>query len=127
MLFDYDSFFNWDKPAYSFSRSVHDMYPYQLKNFDDKVVLAHSVVGIKPDDVIVSVEGDPKSDRNQLVIEGLTHNDILDYDYKVKSKFDFKANLFKNIDYTVEDGIVYITLYKKEPEAEQLVVKRITK
>ena len=31
MMFDLDSFFDWDKPAYTFSRPVHDMKPYSLK------------------------------------------------------------------------------------------------
>ena len=122
MLFDYDSFFNWDKPAYTFSRSVHDMSPYKIKTLDDRVVLVHNIVGVKEEDIkvdIVNTDG-----RDQLVIEGVTHNDILDYDYKIKSKFDIKADMFKNVTYSVEDGLLYIKKLKKEPEVAKLTVTK---
>ena len=122
MLFDYDSFFNWDKPAYVFSRSVHDMYPYRTKTFKDRVVLVHNIIGIKEDDIKVNIINE--GGRDQLVIEGVTHNDILNYDYKVKSKFDIKADMFKSVDYFVEDGLLYINLYIKEPTETKLIVTK---
>ena len=109
MLFDYDSFFNWDRPAYTFSRSVHDMSPYKIKTLEDRVVLVHNIVGVKED---------------RLVIEGVTHNDILNYDYKVSSKFDIKADMFKSVTYEVHDGLLYINLFKKEPEVAKLTVTK---
>lgn len=122
MLFDYDSFFNWDKPAYTFSRSVHDMHPYSIKTLDDRVVLVHNIVGIKEGDIKVSIVNE--DGRDQLVIEGVTHNDLLNYDYKINSRFDIKADMFKNVTYSVEDGLLYINLFKKEPEATKLIVTK---
>lgn len=122
MLFDYDSFFNWDKPAYTFSRSVHDMHPYSIKTLDDRVVLVHNIVGVKEDDIKVDIIN--KDGRDQLVIEGVTHNELLDYDYKINSKFDIKADMFKNVTYSVEDGLLYINLFKKEPEVTKLTVTK---
>ena len=122
MLFDYDSFFNWDKPAYTFSRSVHDMHPYSIKTLDDRVVLVHNIVGVKEDDIKVDIIN--KDGRDQLVIEGVTHNDLLDYDYKINSKFDIKADMFKSVTYSVEDGLLYINLFKKEPEVTKLTVTK---
>ena len=122
MLFDYDSFFNWDKPAYTFSRSVHDMHPYSIKTLDDRVVLVHNIVGVKEDDIKVDIIN--KDGRDQLVIEGVTHNDLLDYAYKINSKFDIKADMFKNVTYSVEDGLLYINLFKKEPEVTKLTVTK---
>ena len=122
MLFDYDSFFNWDKPAYTFSRSVKDMHPYSIKTLDDRVVLVHNIVGVKEEDIkvdIVNTDG-----RDQLVIEGVTHNDVLNYDYKINSRFDIKADMFKNVTYSVQDGLLYINLYKKEPEVTKLLVTK---
>ena len=122
MMFDYDSFFNWDKPAYTFSRSVHDMHPYSIKTLDDRVVLVHNIVGVKEDDIKVDIVN--KDGRDQLVIEGVTHNDLLNYDYKVSSKFDIKADMFKNVTYEVHDGLLYINLFKKEPEVAKLTVTK---
>ncbi len=122
MLFDYDSFFNWDKPAYTFSRSVHDMHPYSIKTLDDRVVLVHNIVGVKEDDIKVDIVN--KDGRDQLVIEGVTHNDLLNYDYKINSRFDIKADEFKNVTYSVEDGLLYINLFKKEPEVTKLTVTK---
>ena len=121
-MFDYDSFFNWDKPAYTFSRSVHDMHPYSIKTLDDRVVLVHNIVGVKEDDIKVDIVN--KDGRDQLVIEGVTHNDLLNYDYKINSRFDIKADMFKNVTYSVEDGLLYINLFKKEPEATKLIVTK---
>ena len=122
MLFDYDSFFNWDKPAYTFSRSVHDMHPYSIKTLDDRVVLVHNIVGVKEEDIKVDIIN--KDGRDQLVIEGTTHNDVLNYDYKINSRFDIKADMFKNVTYSVQDGSLYINLFKKEPEVTKLLVTK---
>lgn len=122
MMFDYDSFFNWDKPGYTFSRSVHDMSPYKIKTLEDRVVLVHSIVGVSEDDINVDIV--TEDGRDQLVISGITHNDVLNYDYKVSSKFDIKADMFKSVTYDVKDGLLYINLYKKEPEVTKLTVTR---
>ena len=122
MLFDYDSFFNWDKPAYTFSRSVHDMHPYSIKTLDDRVVLVHNIVGVKEEDIKVDIIN--KDGRDQLIIEGTTHNDVLNYDYKINSRFDIKADMFKNVTYSVQDGLLYINLFKKEPEVTKLLVTK---
>lgn len=122
MMFDLDSFFDWDKPAYTFSRPVHDMKPYSIKTLEDRVVLVHNIVGIKEDDVKVSIESE--NGRDRLVIEGVTHNDVLNYDYKVSSKFDIKADMFKSVTYEVKDGLLYIYLFKREPEATKLIVTK---
>jgi len=123
MLFDYDSFFNWDRPAYSFSRSVHDMHPYSIKTLDDRVVLVHNIVGVKEEDIHVDIER-TEDGRDQLVIEGVTHNDVLNYDYKINSKFYIKADMFKDVTYSVKDGLLYIELFKKEPEVTKLTVRK---
>lgn len=123
MYFDLDSFFDWDKPAYSFSRPVHDMKPYSIKTLEDKVVLVHNVCGVKEDDIKVDIIND--NGRDRLVIEGVTHNDLLNYDYKVSSKFDIKADAFKSVTYEVKDGLLYIYLYKREPEVTKLTVTRV--
>lgn len=123
MLFDYDSFFNWDKPAYTFSRSVHDMHPYSIKTLEDRVVLVHNIVGVKEEDIKVDVVR-TEDGRDQLVIEGVTHNDVLNYDYKIKSKFDIKADMYKDVTYSVKDGLLYIELFKKEPEVTKLTVRK---
>lgn len=113
----YDSLFNWDRPAYKFNRAVHDMAPYKIKTLDDRVVLVHNVVGVKPEDV--KVEETVEDGRHFLVISGATHNDILNYDYDVDSKFEFKPEAFDRITYSVEDGILYINLFKKAPAVEE--------
>ncbi len=122
MMFDLDSFFDWDKPAYAFSRPVHDMKPYSIKTLEDRVVLVHNIVGIKEDDIKVEVVH--KDNRDRLVIEGVTHNDVLNYDYKVSSTFDIKADMFKSVTYEVKDGLLYINLFKKEPVATTLTVTK---
>jgi len=123
MLFDYDSFFDWDRPAYSFSRSVHDMHPYSIKTLEDRVVLVHNIVGVKEEDIKVDIER-TEDGRDRLVIEGVTHNDVLNYDYKINSKFYIKADMFKDVTYYVKDGLLYIELFKKEPEVTKLTVRK---
>ena len=124
MMFDLDSFFDWDKPAYTFSRPVHDMKPYMIKTLEDRVVIVHNIVGIEPDDIKVSIVNE--DGRDSLVIEGVTHNDVLNYDYKVSSKFGIvSADVFKSVTYEVKDGLLYINLFKKEPETTKLTVTRV--
>lgn len=116
MLFDdfYDDLFAWDKPSYSFSRNVGDMYPYKLVNKDDRVLLVHNIVGINPDDI--KVEEQEEDGRHFLVISGVTHSNVLNYDYKVNSKFEFKPEAFDHITYKTANGLLEISLFKKAPK-----------
>lgn len=116
MLFDdfYDDLFSWDKPSYSFSRNVHDMSPYKLVNKDDRVLLVHNIVGINPDDI--KVEEQEENGRHFLVISGVTHSDVLNYDYKVNSKFEFKPDAFDHVSYKAANGLLEISLFKKTPD-----------
>jgi len=43
---------------------------------------------------------------------------------KVSSKFEIKADMFKAVTYQVKDGLLYINLYKKEPEVTKLTVTK---
>jgi HSP20 family molecular chaperone IbpA len=121
-MFDFYDFLGWDKTAYAFNRSVKDTYPYNIKDCEDKIVIVHNVVGIKPDDISVVVEnGDG---RDKLIINGKTHNEVLDSDYTVHSSFRFNSDDFKSIDYHTEDGLLYIELNKRQAKKKQIAVNK---
>lgn len=121
-MFD-DLFFNWDKSFYNFDRIVHDQAPYKILNKDNKLVIVHNVVGIDQKDIKIDIE--QEDDRSFLVISGKTHNDDLNYDYTVNSRFAFNASRVDKINYKMENGLLYIEIKKKGQEKPKISISKI--
>ena len=113
----------FDRNFYNFNRSIKDMNPYQIKDFDNYSVLVHNVIGIKEEDLDISIV----HERNvsYLEIKGETKNDVLGSTYSVNSRFIIDKDNIKNINYNVEDGLLYITINYKEPCKEDIKITRI--
>ena len=113
----------FDRNFYNFNRSIKDMNPYQIKDFDNYSVLVHNVIGIKEEDLDISIV----HERNvsYLEIKGETKNDVLGSTYSVNSRFAIDKDNIKSINYKVEDGLLYITINYKEPCKEDIKITRI--
>ena len=48
--------FDWDRDFYNFRREEKDMHPYSIVSKDNKTILVHNVVGIKKEDLKVSIK-----------------------------------------------------------------------
>ncbi len=106
--------FDWDRSYYTFSRTLKDVTPYEFVKDENKTIIIHNIVGLSKDDISVSLEKENKIDY--LKITGEKKNAITNKTYSVSSRFGVDADEIDNIEWYVEDGILYITVWFKKPE-----------
>lgn len=117
----FDLFF--DKGSYSFNRDIKDMHPYQIKRDEAKTTIVHNIVGIREEDISVSLQED--SNVVYLEIKGETKNEVLGSTYNVSSRFSVDYDRVKNIEHYAKDGLLYINVYYKEPNRPKIDIKKI--
>lgn len=122
LFFDY---FIFDRPRYTFTRNIFDMYPWRFVNKDGKLYIVLNFLGIDEKDINISVEN---SDDNQypywLIVEGKTKNDLLDSEYSVKIPFKVKKEP-ENIDWTLNNGLLTLEIsFKELPKLEVKINKK---
>lgn len=114
-------FLGWDKDFYDFTRAVHDNSPYKIYREEDEVTIAHNILGIDEKDLSLRVENEDCF--SYLVISGKSNDGYSDY--CVDSRFAFDAEKYEKIDYTIKNGILYITLLKKVPNKPEISINRV--
>lgn len=116
--------FNWDKEAYKFNRDEKDMHPYSMTNTKDKVIITHNVLGIDKKDLKIS--RDELNGNDIIKLEGKTVDEITGKEYSISSTFalDVSQLDLDKITSTMKNGLLYITIAKKEKKLE-LPKKRI--
>lgn len=114
MYFPYFDFFLFDKDAYWFNRETKDLFPYRLIEKDGKFIVVLNALGIAKEDITVDVKGTSDPREQLLVINGNTHNEVLDKDYNVNIAFKVYRTI-NSIEWDAKDGIVQLTLSFAEP------------
>lgn len=115
--------FDWDRDFYNFRREEKDMHPYSIVSKDNKTILVHNVVGIKKEDLKVSIK--TENHYQILYITGKTKDDITGQEYAINSRFTLKKSGIKEITSEVKNGLLYITIQYEEPEKTEPKVKEI--
>ncbi len=124
MFFDFDDFLSFDRLGYSFSRLTKDMHPYRVVEKDGVMYIVLNVLGVAKDDIDVEVQGTERENVNLLVVNGNTHNDVLDQDYRVKMAF----NVFKKIetiDWDAKDGLMQMKIKFAEPVKPSVKINKL--
>lgn len=106
------SLFDFDRDFYRFSRNLKDMYPYEIIKKDSSSIIVHNVVGMSKDDIKINVEKENKADY--LVISGESKNGVTNRTYSVSSRFKIDGDEVRDIDWYVQDGLLYIEVHFKE-------------
>lgn len=92
---------------------VKKMKKYEVIEKKDKILVIFNVAGIKEEDIQVTKEEDSYyKDINILVVSGATFNEKLNKTYSIKERFPIQTNLYKEINYKMEDGLLIIELVK---------------
>ena len=99
------------------------MHPYSIISKDNKTILVHNVVGIKKEDLKVSIK--TENHYQILYITGKTKDDITGQEYSINSRFTLKKSGIKDISSEVKNGLLYITIEYEEPEKIEPKVKEI--
>lgn len=116
--------FDWDRDFYNFRREEKDMHPYSIISKNNKTILVHNVVGIKKEDLKVSIK--TENHYQILYITGKTKDDITEQEYSVNSRFTLKKSGIKDVTSEVKNGLLYITIQYEEPEKIETKIKEIT-
>lgn len=92
---------------------VKKMKKYEVIEKKDKILVIFNAAGIKEEDIQVTKEEDSYyKDINILVVSGTTFNEKLNKTYSIKERFPIQTNLYKEINYKMEDGLLIIELVK---------------
>lgn len=116
--------FDWDRDFYNFRREEKDMHPYSIISKNNETILVHNVVGIKKEDLKVSIK--TENHYQILYITGKTKDDITEQEYSINSRFTLKKSGIKDITSEVKNGLLYIRIQYEEPEKIEPKVKEIT-
>lgn len=116
--------FDWDRDFYNFRREEKDMHPYSIISKNNETILVHNVVGIKKEDLKVSIK--TENHYQILYITGKTKDDITEQEYSINSRFTLKKSGIKDVTSEVKNGLLYITIQYEEPEKIETKIKEIT-
>lgn len=116
----FDNLLGWDKSYYAFNRPIKDLFPYKEKHLKDKDVLVFNVVGLSKDDISVKVE--KEGQINYLNINGEKTDKMTEEPYNIKARFSIDTDKIANITYKVENGLLYVNLFYKEPKKSNIEI-----
>lgn len=113
-----DDPFTWDKNSYRFNRAEKDMHPYSVIDGKKSLIIIHNILGIDKKDLKLTIKNENK--KTYLSIEGKTRDLITTKEYSVSSKFELAADQLdlSKVSSTMNNGLLYITIVKKEVEPQ---------
>lgn len=115
------NFLDWDRDFYSFQRSTKDMYPYEIVRKDDECIIVFNALGISKDNIKVTF--DKYRSADYLVISGEEKNEVTDKTYSVNGRFSVDVNEIKNIEWKLQDGLLYVYVHFKQAEKPKIDIK----
>lgn len=119
-LFDFLA--DFDKGFYRFSRPTKDMNPYRIVHNDNKISIVINAVGVKKDDIKISIER--LNGRDYLVVNGETKNQVLETSYSINLRFIINPESIENIEWYVEDGLLYIDCFTKQAKTDISIISK---
>lgn len=117
------NFLDWDRDFYAFNRPTKDMYPYEIVRKDNKCTIVFNIVGISKENISVSF--DKARTIDYLVISGENKNEITGKNYSVNARFVIDSNEVKEIEWYVQDGLLYVNILYRIPEKPKIEIKCI--
>lgn len=117
------NFLDWDRDFYSFTRNIKDMYPYEIIRKDNCATIVFNALGLSKDNIKVNT--DKTRGTDYIVISGEQKNAVTGKTYSVNGRFLIDANEIKNIEWKVQDGLLYVYVHFKQAEKPQIEIKQI--
>lgn len=113
--------FDFLRNEYAFTRPVQDMHPYEYIEKDGKSIVILNTLGVSEKDMDITVGSE--DGQNYIFVNGVTHNEIKDRDYKIRMKFRIRKNIEK-IEWESQDGLTYLYISFEEPIKPQVKIVR---
>lgn len=120
-IFD-EGIFDFLRDDFLFNSSVKDMVPTAFYKKDNDYIIEAKTLGISPDDVKVSLNGDI------LTISGESKNEYSDKAFNAQIKVRIGKDILSNIekiDYKSQNGVTYVILKMKQTANSTIEIKRI--
>lgn len=113
-----NNFFGFDPDFLEFNRVTSVKKPYTIKSDNDKAVIVHEALGIRPEDIDITLE--TVKGVTYLFISGETKNEVNNSNYSIKSRFTIDADRIDHIEKEAKDGLLYIEIYFKEAQKPKI-------
>lgn len=120
-IFD-EGIFDFLRDDFLFNSSVKDMVPTAFYKKDNDYIIEAKTLGISPDDVKVSLDGDI------LTISGESKNEYSDKAFNAQIKVRIGKDILNDIDkidYKSQNGVTYVILKMKQTANSTIEIKRI--
>jgi hypothetical protein len=120
-IFD-EGIFDFLRDEFLFNSSVKDMIPTAFYKKDNDYIVEAKTLGISPDDVKVSLDGDI------LTISGESKNEYSDKAFNAQIKVRIGKDILNDIDkidYKSQNGVTYVILKMKQTANSTIEIKRI--
>ena len=114
--------FTWDKNSYKFNRTEKDMHPYSVVDNKQSITIVHNVLGVDKKDLKLTIKNENR--KVYLSIEGKTKDLITTKEYSVSSKFELAEDQLdlSKVSSSMNNGLLYITIAKKQVEPQQKTI-----
>lgn len=113
----------FDTPAYTYTRPILDGRPYQIIKDSNgkKSTIVFNALGIETKDVKIEIARE--NEREFLTIAAETKNTKMNRTFNISGRFGISSNEINNIEWEMENGLLYINVYFKEPERPKIPIK----
>jgi len=110
--------FGFDRDFLQTNRVTSVKKPYTIKNEEKKSIIVHEALGIKPEDINVTIE--TIKGITYLFISGETKNGVNGSNYSIRSRFSINPDMVDHIEKEAIDGLLYIEIYLKESQKPKI-------
>lgn len=103
----------YSKPSIWYRRPFQEVRGYSAYQKDGKLFIKYNVLGLSKDDIKIEIEPSENSNFSYLIVKGEKQDGDLDTTWQVSYQTPVKTP--ENIEASVENGILTVSLQYKEP------------
>lgn len=101
-------------------KDLSGIYYYDVTRKDERIIV-HNVLGLGKDDIEITVESNKNGDY--LIIHGEKENEITNETHNIEYDHDVDLDEIDEIEYKVENGLLYIFVKLKKPEKPEINIR----
>ena len=107
------------------SNSLNVMSPFKTIEKDNKKIILYKALGFNESNIDVEKEFINKTKEVYVTVKGKFENDLIGWKDELSIKFSVDYNIYNNVKWNIEDGILRIILEEIENEEPKVKIQKI--